>query len=136
MWQVTTASGVITAMYFFAGLQKLYSPSGAAQRVIDRFEQIPALRWASAAPVAKTLVFVTGVTLTVAPLLVVYSTLTRERLWKKIGMWAALALAAFTVIVTLVFFFPPTKARTYFPFISNVTAFGGLVLLAHVIHAL
>lgn len=47
----------------------------------------------------------------------------------KYSKMACYGLAAFIVAATLIYHFPPTGSA-YYPFISNVTTFGALLLLA------
>lgn len=49
--------------------------------------------------------------------------------YRKIAKLSCYALAVFTIAATLIYHFPPT-GKTYYPFISNVTTFGALLLLA------
>lgn len=49
--------------------------------------------------------------------------------YRKIAKFSCFALAGFTIGATLIYHYPPT-GKTYYPFISNVTTFGALLLLA------
>ena len=51
---------------------------------------------------------------------------------KQQQIFGCYALATFTVLATLLCHFPPV-GFTYYPFISNVTTFGGLLCLAQLI---
>lgn len=46
---------------------------------------------------------------------------------------AALSLVAFTIAATLIYHFPP-KGSQYYPFMSNLTSVGALLLIIYVIH--
>lgn len=48
-----------------------------------------------------------------------------------IGKYGCVSLIIFTMIVTLIFHFPPNTPGKYYPFISNVNTVGGLMLLSN-----
>lgn len=50
--------------------------------------------------------------------------------YRKHAYYACYALAFFTVLATLIYHFPPSGMK-YYAFISNVTTFGALLLLAN-----
>ena len=64
-----------------------------------------------------------------APLIIMHESYFKTGKYRKYARLACFALAIFTVAATLVYHYPPT-GRTYYPFISNVTTFGALLLLA------
>ena len=64
-----------------------------------------------------------------APLIIMHESYFKTGKYRKYAKLACFALAIFTVAATLVYHYPPT-GRTYYPFISNVTTFGALLLLA------
>nr|WRJ70084.1 hypothetical protein TetV2_00639 [Oceanusvirus sp.] len=114
-------------MYFLSGIEKLPKLAKVADGLRKRtFPDMPLAPFVVAVTCSSLLI-------TVCPPVVVYaSTLPYgdpKRMW---GVYAAYALVAFTVVATLVYHFPPTGA-TYYPFISNVTAVGGLMLVAWVL---
>jgi len=62
-----------------------------------------------------------------APLKIMYSLHTKK--YRKYAYYSCLALAVFTVLAILIYHFPPEGAK-YYPFMSNVTSFGALLLLS------
>ena len=48
---------------------------------------------------------------------------------KQLGRFSCITLAVFTVLATLLYHFPP-EGTHYYPFMSNLTTIGGLLLLA------
>ena len=46
---------------------------------------------------------------------------------KQNKVYAYHALIIYTIMATLMFHFPPTSARNYYPFVSNVALVGGLL---------
>ena len=65
----------------------------------------------------------------VCPLLIMYDSYTENEKNKKYSKYSCYILAAFTIIVTIVYHYPPVESN-YYPFISNVTTIGALLLLA------
>jgi hypothetical protein len=59
--------------------------------------------------------------------IILYSAYTEE--YEEYAYYSALFLAAFTVLVTFVYYYPPT-GKNYYPVLSNTTTFGALLLLA------
>jgi len=49
---------------------------------------------------------------------------------KKVVFYSTLSLIVFTVLATLLYHFPPTGYQ-YYPFMSNLTAIGGLMLILY-----
>jgi uncharacterized membrane protein YphA (DoxX/SURF4 family) len=61
-----------------------------------------------------------------APLIIIFS-----KFYKKyylIARYSSYSLALFTILATYLYHFPPLKNQ-YYPFMSNLTAIGGLILL-------
>lgn len=65
----------------------------------------------------------------IAPLIINYQTYKPKAPYRKWANYSAYALALFTILATLVYHFPP-KGSTYYPFISNLTTFGALLMIA------
>lgn len=111
---------LLTAMYLLSGLEKLPKISKVAEGLRKRTFEGPLWFFVLSIAVSCTMLVLTSST-------IIYSSATG-----KIKKWArasALYLVAFTVLATLIYHWPPT-GNTYYPFISNVTACGGLLLLA------
>lgn len=122
--ELTLLCAILCAMYLFSGIEKLFKLRAVAEGLRKRA--------AAGVPIEVYEVIIAGaaVYLTACTCAVVYaSTLRPGDARSGYGAWAAYALVAFTVLATLLYHFPPTGA-TYYPFISNVTAVGGLLLLA------
>jgi len=69
----------------------------------------------------------------VAPIVLVYSG-TNIKKYKKEGIISSLSLVVFTVLATLIYHFPPVGAL-YYPFISNLTTIGALLLVAYIFYS-
>lgn len=50
---------------------------------------------------------------------------------KRLVFYSTLSLIVFTVLATLLYHFPPTGYQ-YYPFMSNLTTIGGLMLILYV----
>lgn len=122
----------VTLMYLLSGVKKLFAPAGARRMLSDRLRGLPGARWAAAPAPAAVAIALAGLLQVVAPAVAVYGAASGAAAWRRPARWASWALAAFTVAATLLFHFPPVGAA-YYPFMSNVTAFGALLLLAHVV---
>lgn len=65
----------------------------------------------------------------ISPLIIIYESHINTGEYRKYAKWACYSLAIFTLMATLIYHFPPF-GKTYYPFISNVTTFGALLLLS------
>ena len=59
--------------------------------------------------------------------IILYSAYTEE--YEEYAYYSAIALAGFTVLATLIYYYPPT-GKNYYPVLSNTATFGALLLLA------
>ena len=127
MTYLSLVSVLTTVMFFLSGSQKVRKIDKVATGLQNRFP-IKSL------PFNFFRVSIVGVILLqiLAPVLIVYSVAFDES-YRKLASLAAVALAIFTVLATLLYHFPP-KGKEYYPFISNVTTTGGLLLLAHMLN--
>lgn len=113
-------SALLCAMYFVSGLGKFTKLGKVAEELRTRTFDAPLWVFVAVICVSSCMLVLTSST-------IVYSSVTkRSRKW---AMYSALYLVAFTVLATLLYHWPPTGSR-YYPFVSNVTACGGLLLLA------
>jgi len=112
---------LITLMYFLAGVSKIFNFSS----VVNGFAGLTKLPLILA-QLAIVLVIILEI---VAPAIIVSSSFKTDETSRKLAQWSAWALAGFTVLATLLYHFPPTGAQ-YYPFISNVTAVGALLLIS------
>ena len=113
-------SALLTVMYLSSGLEKFTKLGEVAEGLRKRTFGGPLWLFVAVLAVSCSLLVLTsGV--------IMYASIAR-----KLRKWAqasALYLVAFTVLATLIYHWPPT-GKTYYPFISNVTACGGLLLLS------
>jgi uncharacterized membrane protein YphA (DoxX/SURF4 family) len=114
-------SVLITLMYFLAGVSKIFNFSS----VVNGFADLTKLPL-TLAQLAIVLVIILEI---VAPVIIVSASFKKDENSRKWAKWAAWSLAGFTVLATLLYHFPPTGAQ-YYPFISNVTAVGALLLIS------
>ena len=112
---------LITIMFLLSGIDKFKNFNPTVAGFVDKTGLSSNIAtWA-----------ITGAALLqlVAPLIIMHEMHFKSGKYKKHAKMACFALAVFTVAATLVYHYPPT-GRTYYPFISNVTTFGALLLLA------
>lgn len=64
----------------------------------------------------------------VAPILINVGLIKKN---KRLVFYSTLSLIVFTVLATLLYHFPPTGYQ-YYPFMSNLTTIGGLMLILYV----
>ena len=69
----------------------------------------------------------------VAPVLVMYTLISGKS--KTIGILAALSLALFTLLATIVFYIPATGHK-YYALLGNTTTFGCMLLIAYELNKL
>ena len=118
---LVASSALLTAMYFFSGLEKLGKLEKVAVGLRERTFEAPVRFFVGALVISSFMLVLTSST-------IVYSSVSGKlRTWARAS---ALYLVAFTVLATILYHWPPT-GKTYYPFISNVTACGGLLLLSN-----
>lgn len=112
---------LITIMFFLSGISKIQGFDPIVKGFMDKT--------GLGVNIAKLAIVAAGLLQLVGPGIIVYESYTETGQYRKHARIACFALAAFTVLATLIYHFPPIGS-TYYPFISNVTTFGGLLLLA------
>ena len=118
----TVCTIMILLMYFLAGINKAmnFKQTVNGFKNMFMFKNLPQMFY----DLAIALVVVLEL---VAPLIIVYSLQTN--LYTDLAYYSCVSLAAFTVLATLIYHFPPSGAE-YYAFIKNVTATGSLLLLS------
>lgn len=115
--------GLITIMFFVSGIDKIVNlrkvATGLENRITLKFP-------------FKLILFailLAGLLEIVAPSIMMFSSITQK--FPLVASLASVSLALFTILATLVYHFPPFGAK-YYPFMSNITTTGALLLLAMV----
>lgn len=118
---------LLTVMFFLSGINKLKDIPNVAEGLGKRLPlQLPKQ--------LLQLAIICAIVIEILAPLVLFNSVQNskskdeELQKKKNGYWASYSLLIFTIVVTFVYHFPPT-GNTYYPFISNVTNIGGLMLL-------
>lgn len=109
---------LITVMFFLSGVQK----------VIKYPKVVNTLTFYR--PLSHFMICVAILIELLAPPLVLYALFSQR---SKLGIAACLSLAIFTVLATIMYHFPPVKSH-YYPFVSNLSTLGGLLLLVYVFY--
>ena len=122
---------VIVYMFFASGFHKLMSITetsvGLQKRMVNfgiEFINIDAY---------KLIIVFAAIWEIIAPIVLVYSG-TNIKKNKKEGIISSLSLVVYTILATLIYHFPPIRAH-YYPFISNVTTIGALLLVAYTFYS-
>ena len=124
---LTIISIIITFMYFISGIDKFLN----FNKVVTGFEKrLPINLFFKFHELAILIALLIEL---IAPLVIVYA-IYAEKYYTS-GIIACISLIIFTILATLIYHFPPF-GNTYYPFISNITATGGLLLLTWVIYSL
>jgi len=113
----------ILGMFVIAGFDKITNHDASVKRLTSKIGGDPSL--------SSVLIWMTALFEIVAPLVVVWWLITGTGNIAAIS--AAVSLAIFTVIVTIMFYGAP-KASNKWPFWSNVTTTGALLLVASTIY--
>lgn len=112
-------NSLITLMFFLSGIDK----------IVNFYPTVNGFVGKTGVPETLAVIMIAMAALLqiCAPVSIIYSTVTGK--YVTVAKAACFALALFTVAATLVYHFPP-YGRTYYPFISNVTTLGALLLVA------
>ncbi|AUF82714.1 hypothetical protein TetV_632 [Tetraselmis virus 1] len=119
---------LVTAMYMLSGLEKFTKvPKVAAGLQKRTVPSLPLMFYQVVVMISSSmLVLTSGVIMFAAGF---KHSKPELRKW---GKYACYYLIAFTGLATLIYHFPPVGS-TYYPFISNLTAIGGLLALSAVL---
>ena len=110
---------LITVMFLISGIRKFMEFSSTVNGFV--------IKTGATQTVAQILILAAAVLQVASAAIIMYKAYKGEK--DDIARKACYALALFTVAATGVYHFPPT-GKTFYPFISNVTTVGALLLLA------
>lgn len=119
-------STLITFMYFTAGLKKIGTFGKTVESLQKRLVSMVGMKLPQV--LAMLTIVVVIVLEVVGPVAIFRGYYMKTSVCKKRGRMAALALAIFTVLATLLYHSPPTGSNWY-PFVANMSAIGGLLLV-------
>tara|TARA_B100001996_G_C18465248_1_gene517716 strand:- start:223 stop:615 length:393 start_codon:yes stop_codon:yes gene_type:complete len=111
------ATELIIAMYFASGVDKIFNFQKTKNKFIEKSNVSPEF--------AQIVIFAAMIFLIVVPVYLKLSVYKKDA--KGIKMYSNLLLG-FTILATLLYHFPP-NGKNYYPFMSNINALGGLLLL-------
>ena len=113
---------MILLMYFLAGINKARNFAGTVAGFKNMFflKKLPNIFYQLA-------IFLVIILEILAPIIILYSLQTD--MYDDLAYFSSVALAAFTVVATLIYHFPPTGGE-YYAFMKNLTATGSLLLLS------
>ena len=115
---------LLTVMYFISGINKINN----FQNVVNGFNDK-----LNIGRLAYIAIFFAITIEIVAPVIMVQSTLNKNI--NSDATTATYSLVLFTILATLIYHFPP-YGKNYYPFMSNLTAIGGLLFFSkHLNHS-
>ena len=127
-YTLLVVTSILNYMFFVSGLDKLFHFEKVVTGLNNRLgDMMPITMY-------KFLVLCGLVIELVCPLVILYSSLERNKANDRRGVYAGLLLILFTVIATLFYHFPPTSSSKYYPFMSNLSLVGGLSLMTAVFY--
>jgi uncharacterized membrane protein YphA (DoxX/SURF4 family) len=113
---------ILNSMFFLSGIDKVLHFGKVVTGLTARVDGLPKV-------LAQLMIFAAITIELLAPVVVAKACLTSDRSWDKWAAYSSLALIAFTVLATLIYHFPPFTSAKYYPFMSNLSAVGGLSLM-------
>ena len=119
---LTISSVLLTGMFFMSGFDKITNFSNTSKGLSSKpfFNLFPKI-------VSKLALVMVIILEIVAPVLIVMGSINPE--FDLLANLSSLSLAAFTLLATLLYHFPPNGIEKYF-FMKNVTIIGGLLALS------
>ena len=108
---------LFSVMFVLAGIRKLRNPSFDAKRLQERL------------PLPENIMFYVIILAGLWELVSVFALFQKNKETQLMGVYS---LIVFTIAATLLVHFPP-KGMSYYPFVSNLAAVGGLLALAKII---
>ena len=116
---------ICLAMFAISGVEKIQNFDSTVSSVSDKLSSI------SSQDLIKGIVIAVIAIELLAPTIIAFSVITDRA--KSLAVLSAISLAIFTAAATYLYHFPPT-GKAYYPFISNVTTFGCMLLIAYTIN--
>ena len=126
---------LITIMYFLAGLNKVKTFAGVSADFQTKLNFLNGMLTGQTLTMLAKLIILMVIILEIgAPLIIMFQSFSenikgKDSSFRFLAKLSALLLAAFTVLATILYHMP-VEGKNYYPFMSNVTATGALLLLA------
>ena len=119
---ISIYSFLILIMYFLAGIHKIknFSETVKGFKGMFYFKNLPNIFYTLS---------ILGVIILeiIAPIAIMVSL--KTNMYQHIAYYSSISLVIFTILATLIYHFPPSGSQ-YIPFMKNLTAVGGLLLLS------
>lgn len=129
--QLLIATSVLTSMFAVSGIDKVAHFSKVVDGLVRRLGLTVGL---TSRALARVMILGAIAVELVAPLIIFRAAWARSASRDRLAAAASVALLAFTVLATLLYHFPPFTSAKYYPFVSNLSACGGLYLM-HLVFA-
>lgn len=112
---------IITIMFFLSGIDKFRDIQGTSKRLAKKLNTTTSTFF-------DVVIVLVGILEVVAPILIVIYAFTGKI--RILALISGIALAVFTFAATAIYYFPP-QGKKYYPFMSNLTTFGALLLISY-----
>ena len=116
------ATTILNSMFILSGVDKVMHFGKVVNGLMSRTHML-------SKPLSRAMILSAIIIELCAPTIVLKACLTADRTWDKWAAYSSLALILFTVLATLIYHFPPFTSAKYYPFMSNLSAVGGLSLM-------
>jgi uncharacterized membrane protein YphA (DoxX/SURF4 family) len=113
---------ILNSMFVLSGVDKVLHFGKVVSGLTARTRGLPKL-------LAQLMILAAIIIELFAPAVVMKACFTSDRSWDKWAAYSSLALIVFTILATLIYHFPPFTSAKYYPFMSNLSAVGGLSLM-------
>tara|TARA_B110000483_G_C18107257_1_gene508190 strand:- start:865 stop:1278 length:414 start_codon:yes stop_codon:yes gene_type:complete len=113
---------ILNSMFILSGVDKVMHFEKVVDGLITRTQML-------SKPLSRVMILSAIIIELCAPTIVMKACLTPDRSWDKWAAYSSLALILFTILATLIYHFPPFTSAKYYPFMSNLSAVGGLSLM-------
>jgi uncharacterized membrane protein YphA (DoxX/SURF4 family) len=117
---------LITFMYFISGFSKINNFTQVSVDFANKLRLADSLMF-----ISKFIILLVILLEILGPVFIVTHNLVDHNSWKNLARISSLALAAFTVLATVLYHFPPT-GNNYRPFLSNLVAVGAFLVLSRI----
>lgn len=119
----TIISSILNIMFLLAGFDKLFHFNKVVMGLMKRIGSTMPMF------VYQGLIIAAIVIEIVCPIGIFLTSLNRTETNDTYGKWMTGSLILFTIMATVFYHFPPTTSVKYYPFMSNLSLVGGLLLM-------
>lgn len=129
MYALAITTSVLNLMFFVSGVDKVAHFNKVVTGLQNRLGSVTL-----PVTLVRLMIGCAIVIELVAPMVILKASLDRSQRNDRLATYASASLVVFTVLATLLYHFPPSTSAKYYPFMSNLSAVGGLSLMGCVFH--